>query len=290
MIDILGFRRPVKPRRPIKILSAFFILLVSHHMASCGRIQTAQTSSAKEMSPNLREAVPARARKALALASSQTAVFEGVQTLKCTLMRIRFSQFERSVGDFKQFCIENDQNRGPIIDEIQKAVEGETRTGKGPNNGRNWCASFLQWLVLNVEKEEPAFKSRLPATRYAVQQVSRAPKCIFHPKGVIPEAGWIVVWQKSADKTRGHTEMVISANRADDGSVVMDSIGGNTTGTVGETDGEEVVAPKNLPQGIRPRLSQDPEKMRDARLLGYVNPWIGTSDECRDSTPVGEIP
>jgi hypothetical protein len=207
-------------------------------------------------------------------------------------MLIKFAKFTRELDDFGGACIENNKNRGPIINEIQRTIDkGEkNRTGNGPNNGKNWCASFMQWLVLNVEKEEPAFKSRLPPTRFAVQQVFRAPKCIFHDKGVVPQPGWIVVWQKTADMNRGHTEMVISAKRTANGSVVIDSIGGNTTGIVGQTDGKQDIAPTNAPQGIRPRLDQDVEKMQGAKLLGYVNPWIGESDECRDSSPVGKIP
>jgi hypothetical protein len=149
---------------------------------------------------------------------------------------------------------ESGPNRGELVEEFQKAVDGVAQ-------GEPWCAAFVCWLIKRVEdiysiKSQFAFSEAV----WEIWKRNKAKKVIL-----VPKPGCFVCFARPGG---GHIEVVEKVERSVPmkGAFVLHTIGGNTSsGEAGsQADGDGVYR--------RTRVIID-GKLGSFSLLGFIDPW-----------------
>lgn len=143
-------------------------------------------------------------------------------------------------------------NKGPMIEEFQKAVDGKAQ-------GESWCMGFIQYCIKKVE-EELNTKALIHRSELCTAVYE---KSII--KSTKPNPGSIIIWQKYDEHNKptiyGHCGIVLSIIDQN----WIDVIEGNTNdGTGLVRDGDKVT--------IRTRARSGGSG--NMKIMGYVLPWI----------------
>lgn len=141
---------------------------------------------------------------------------------------------------------EGGDNRGPQIEEFQKAIDGKAQ-------GESWCMC-LQGYVL--QKTAAEFDTILP--------IKLSEHCLttwginHNHRRDYPEPGFLVIWSHGAGPS-GHTGMVTAVNQ--DGTI--STVEGNTSSST-EVDREG--------QGVYAKIRSLTPK-GSMRIVGFLDPW-----------------
>jgi len=150
--------------------------------------------------------------------------------------------------------LEKGYNKGPLIEEFQKAVDGVA-------SGEPYCAGFARFCINKVDKEL-GIKTWLYNTEFSLALWDKSPK---EARVKPPIPGSIIIWQFfKFDKPQmsGHVG-IVTAVHSKDGIIRVDTIEGNTSRGDGiNREGDGVWA--------RNRSITGDASMR---VLGFLNPW-----------------
>lgn len=114
-------------------------------------------------------------------------------------------------------------NRGELIVLFQKALDGKA-------NGESWCAAFLMYCILEIEKLTNK-KSKIFKSEHCLTVWNKSPKELRLKE---PEVGCLIIWQ-FGETTDGHIGLVTKVNKN-----TVETIEGNTgdgSGVVRNGDG-----------------------------------------------------
>lgn len=117
-------------------------------------------------------------------------------------------------------------NKGSMVEIFQRAVDGKAQ-------GESWCMAFVQYCVLEFEKQS-ATKSKIFRSEHCLTVWNNSPKELRLSK---PEVGCLVIWQFNSS-SQGHVGIVTKVNVN-----TISTIEGNTgTGAAIERNGDGVYA------------------------------------------------
>lgn len=120
---------------------------------------------------------------------------------------------------------EGGDNRGPMVERFQAAVNGKP-------NGEPWCMAFVQFCVQEVERSM-GLRSNIFRSESCWEVWQKSPKLMRRTK---PSPGYIIIWNRLGTLL-GHTG-IISGMRSPE---VMMTIEGNTSPGFGiEREGDGV--------------------------------------------------
>lgn len=121
---------------------------------------------------------------------------------------------------------EGGDNKGSMVELFQRSVDGKAQ-------GESWCMAFVQYCLLELEKET-SVKSKIFKSEHCLTVWNNSPKELRLTK---PEVGCLVIWQFK-NSSQGHVGIVTKVNVN-----TIATIEGNTgTGAAIERNGDGVYA------------------------------------------------
>lgn len=120
---------------------------------------------------------------------------------------------------------EGGDNRGPVVEQFQKIVDGVA-------SQESWCMCFTQYCVKQIEKKY-AVRSKLFKSEHCLTVWNKSPK---EMRLVEPEPGCLIIWN-FVGTNNGHCGIVRKV-----GKDKVETIEGNTSGPSSEVvrEGDEV--------------------------------------------------
>lgn len=119
---------------------------------------------------------------------------------------------------------EEGENRGPVVEQFQKAVDGKA-------SGEPWCMAFQMFLKKEVERVFK-FQSPLFESESCMEVWTRSPD---HCRLATPDIGTLMIWQVNKSHA-GHVELVTEVHQNG-----VFTVGGNTSNSESvEREGEGV--------------------------------------------------